>query len=312
VPRGVSRGPAALLLLFLLVLPALVAGAQPAREYVVVDIQPSGAAFVTVHVRAEGAYVLDVYLVGVPDLMLGIIAVDEKGNLLPVSYDSSSNSVSLLTLNSSEVTISYVTNTITVKYREVWLVNFTSPLPAEVLLPPNATLSGVYTSFTGLRVEKGRLLLEFPPGAVMLSYVLIPTQLPQPPKPAPSGAPTPAQPASPPGQQPAGPVQPAPQPEQPGGGVPYPWLAAAIAVVILASVVVALMRLRRKAPAELSETDLEILRVLQSAGGGMFQSELGAKLNLPTTTLWRRLRRLQELGYVVIERRSGKNYVRLA
>uniref|UniRef100_A0A7C3SM63 Winged helix-turn-helix transcriptional regulator n=1 Tax=Thermofilum pendens TaxID=2269 RepID=A0A7C3SM63_THEPE len=44
----------------------------------------------------------------------------------------------------------------------------------------------------------------------------------------------------------------------------------------------------------------------------MFQSELGAKLNLPTTTLWRRLRRLQELGYVVIERRSGRNYVRLA
>lgn len=304
-----SRGPAAPLLLFLLVLPALVAGAQPAREYVVVDIQPSGAAFVTVRARAEGAYALDVYLVGVPDLMLGIIAVDEKGNLIPVSYDSSSNSVSLLTLNSSEVTISYVTNTITVKYREVWLVNFTSPLPAEVLLPPNATLSGVYTSFTGLRVEKGRLLLEFPSGPVMLSYVLIPTQLPQPPKPAPSGAPTPAQPASPPGQQPAGPVQPAPQP---GGGVPYPWLAAAIAVVILALVVVALMRLRRKAPAELSETDLEILRVLQSAGGGMFQSELGAKLNLPTTTLWRRLRRLQELGYVVIERRSGKNYVRLA
>jgi len=312
MPRGVSRGPAAPLLLLLLVLPALVAGAQPAREYVVVDIQPSGAAFVTVRARAEEAYALDVYLVGVPDLMLGIIAVDEKGNLLPVSYNSSSNSVSLLTLNSSEVTISYVTNTITVKYREVWLVNFTSPLPAEVLLPPNATLSGVYTSFTGLRVEKGRLLLEFPPGRVMLSYVLIPTQLPQPPKPAPSGAPAPAQPASPPGQQPAGPVQPAPQPAQPGGGVPYPWLAAAIAVVILALVVVALMRLRRKAPAELSETDLEILRVLQSAGGGMFQSELGAKLNLPTTTLWRRLRRLQELGYVVIERRSGKNYVRLA
>jgi uncharacterized membrane protein len=309
MPRGVSRGPAAPLLLLLLVLPALVAGAQPAREYVVVDIQPSGAAFVTVRARAEEAYALDVYLVGVPDLMLGIIAVDEKGNLLPVSYNSSSNSVSLLTLNSSEVTISYVTNTITVKYREVWLVNFTSHLPAEVLLPPNATLSRVYTSFTGLRVEKGRLLLEFPPGAVTLSYVLIPTQLPQLPKPAPSGAPTPAQPASPPGQQPAGPVQPAPQP---GGGVPYPWLAAAIAVVILALVVVALMRLRRKAPAELSETDLEILRVLQSAGGGMFQSELGAKLNLPTTTLWRRLRRLQELGYVVIERRSGKNYVRLA
>jgi uncharacterized membrane protein len=308
----VGRGPAAPLLLLLLVLPALVAGAQPAREYVVVDIQPSGAAFITVRARAEEAYALDVYLVGVPDLMLGIIAVDEKGNLLPVSYDPSSNSVSLLTLNSSEVTISYVTNTITAKYREVWLVDFTSRLPAEVLLPPNATLSRVYTNFTGLRVEKGRLLLEFPPGRVILSYVLIPTQLPQPPKPAPSGAPTPAQPISPPGQQPAGPVQPAPQPAQPGGGVPYPWLAVAIAVVILALVVVALMRLRRKAPAELSETDLEILRVLQSAGGGMFQSELGAKLNLPTTTLWRRLRRLQELGYVVIERRSGKNYVRLA
>jgi len=302
----VSRGTATLLLLAFLAALASVAGAQPAGEYVEVDIHPSGAAFVTFYVRAEGAYALDVDLVGVPDLMLGIVAVDEKGDLLPVSYNSSSNSVSVITLNSSTVTISYVTNTVTAKYRELWLVNFTSPRPVKVLLPPNATLSGVYTSFTSLRVEKGRLLLEFPAGAVMLSYVLLPAQLPQaPPKPAETGAPTPAQPTSPP-------PQPAPQPAQPERGLPYLWLAVAIAAIMAAVVVAALLRLRRRVPAELSETDLEILRVLQSAGGGMFQSELGARLNLPTTTLWRRLRKLQRLGYVVVERRSGRNYIRLA
>ena len=277
-----------------------------------VDIHSSGAAFVTMHVKAEGAYALEVELVGVPDLMLGIIAVDERGNLLPVSYDPSGNSVSVITMNSSVVTISYVTNTVTAKYRELWLVNFTSPLPVEVLLPPNATLSGVYTSFTSLRVEKERLLLEFPPGAVMLSYALIPPLPPQPPRPAEGGAPAPVQPESPPSQQPAAPEQPPSQITPPEGGVQYLWLVAAIAAAALAVVVAALLRLRRRVPAELSETDLEILRALQSAGGGMFQSELGAKLNLPATTLWRRLRRLQELGYIIVERRSGKNYVRLA
>jgi uncharacterized membrane protein len=38
---------------------------------------------------------------------------------------------------------------------------------------------------------------------------------------------------------------------------------------------------------------------------------MGLYVNMPTTTLWRRVRRLQELGYVRVEKVGGRNYVRL-
>jgi uncharacterized membrane protein len=33
---------------------------------------------------------------------------------------------------------------------------------------------------------------------------------------------------------------------------------------------------------------------------------------MPPTTLWRRVKRLERLGYVVVEKKAGRNYVRLA
>jgi len=78
---------------------------------------------------------------------------------------------------------------------------------------------------------------------------------------------------------------------------------------------VALAASRRRveqAFAELSEEDLAILEALRKAGGGAFQSELQKAVGMPSTTMWRRVKRLEKLGYVFVEKRAGRNYVKLA
>ena len=62
---------------------------------------------------------------------------------------------------------------------------------------------------------------------------------------------------------------------------------------------------------ELSQVDVEILRALEARGGEALQSELQRTLGIPKSTLSRRLHRLQEKGYVEIERIGGVNRVRL-
>lgn len=288
------------------------AAAQAVKGGLSVTIYLDGSALVTIRAETGGAPLVELQAVGVPDLSLGILAFNERNEPLPVSYNEASGLITILALNSSKVTVSYVTSTLTVKVRDLWLVNFSAPLPATVELPPNATLSGIYTDFTSIRAEAGRIVVQFPAGPVMLSYTLLqPLKPPPPPSGGQAQQPGTSLPPQPPSsEQPSPstqPQQPSPaQPEQPG------WLLLAIAGVALAAVAGAAALLLRRKPAEkLSETDLEIIRALQAAGGGMFQSELAAKLNIPTTTLWRRLRRLQELGYIVVERRGGRNYVKL-
>ncbi|MEM4666349.1 MAG: winged helix-turn-helix transcriptional regulator [Thermofilum sp.] len=287
------------------------AAAQAVKGSLSVTIYADGSALVTIKAETGGAPLVELEAIGSPDPSLGIVAFNERNELLPTSYDSASGLITVLAFNSSTVTVSYVTATLTTKVRDLWFVNFSAPLPATVELPPNATLSGIYTDFTSIKAEGGRVVVQFPPGPVMLSYTLLQPLRPRPPPP---GNQT-QQPATPPPSQPSGPAQPSPgtPTQQPSPAQPQQvdWLLVALLGVALAAAAAAALILRGRRKEGLSETDMEIIRALQAAGGGMFQSELAARLSIPTTTLWRRLRKLQELGYIVIERRGGRNYVRL-
>jgi uncharacterized membrane protein len=83
-----------------------------------------------------------------------------------------------------------------------------------------------------------------------------------------------------------------------------------VLIVGLLGLVAASYLIKRRREA-LSEEDREIVDLLRRAGGGMFQSDISLYVKMPTTTLWRRVRRLQELGYVRVEKVGGRNYVRL-
>jgi len=61
----------------------------------------------------------------------------------------------------------------------------------------------------------------------------------------------------------------------------------------------------------LSEVDERILAYLRERGGA-YESEIARELGIPRTTVFRAVRRLEEAGLVVVEKRGGRNFVRIA
>ncbi len=149
--------------------------------------------------------------------------------------------------------------------------------------------------------------------------VTAPAPPPPPPPPKTQGASSPASPPS------------AATPSA-GGGMGVAALAAAVAIVA-AVVAAALLVLRRgrggpasgtgnpggsppggsgeaavtAVPRGIDEVDERILRKLEEAGGVMYQSQLLRETGLPKTTLWRHVRKLEELGYIRVVREGRSN-----
>ena len=86
------------------------------------------------------------------------------------------------------------------------------------------------------------------------------------------------------------------------------WLA--VVAVIVTSAAVYVWRRRWKRP-QLTEEEKAILSFLKSRGGWAYQSEIREFLGLPTTTVWRRVKRLEELGLVSIEKTPRGNKVKI-
>jgi uncharacterized membrane protein len=86
-------------------------------------------------------------------------------------------------------------------------------------------------------------------------------------------------------------------------------LAALMAIAVAAAVAYSRSRSRGLPHEDHSLTGLDrmILEAIGNAGGSILQGELQTSLNLPKTTLWRRVRRLEKLGYIQIVKEGAFN-----
>ncbi|MEM1929860.1 MAG: winged helix-turn-helix transcriptional regulator [Thermofilaceae archaeon] len=291
--------------------------APPPQPLVVVTLYQGGLARIDYFVPTGGNVSIAVPLIGDPDEQLGVVVVDEWGEALAYGVNRTLNALFVACLDCMLVKASYYTQTLTSKQGAVWTLNLTAPYRVRVVLPENATVVGMSRLPDTVYSSAERLVLEFGAGPLTLQYIILYTAPPQPAAPQPAAPTTGTQPP----EEKTAPQQPPAQVQQPPAEPswyrllkpPFIYaLAAAVALVAAAAV----FALRRRGSAmelvELSEEDTAILNALRSLGGGAFQSELQKVLSMPSTTLWRRVKRLEQLGYVKVEKRAGRNYIKLA
>ena len=94
-----------------------------------------------------------------------------------------------------------------------------------------------------------------------------------------------------------------------GNTLSYMLSGLAVAAVLLGSLA---LKRGRAPPKPEDDLDFMILEELRSSGGVMLQAELFRRLGLPRTTVWRRLRRMEERGLLKLVRTRDGTLVTLA
>lgn len=297
----------ALALATLLILLLICAPAKGQTPQVFITILDGGMARVKYTIYTEGVVELNIPLVGVPDPSLLLFVTDEFNEPLAYELNNTLGTINVVCVDASEVRISYYTQTLTYKMGKTWYVNFSSPYMVNLTLPPNTTVTYINKAPEEITVVKNSMSFLFEPGEIVVGYIFTYAPYQQPPsEPQRDGA-------SKPPEQPS---------EQPGESITKPKSLfefvvhyAIVIVTILALVLTIVLVIRRRALKEalerLSGEDILIIDGLKKLGGGAFQSELQKVVNLPTTTLWRRLKRLEDMGLIIVEKRAGRNYIRL-
>ncbi|MFQ6086151.1 MAG: helix-turn-helix transcriptional regulator, partial [Candidatus Bathyarchaeia archaeon] len=62
---------------------------------------------------------------------------------------------------------------------------------------------------------------------------------------------------------------------------------------------------------DLRRSDREVVRFIAERGGEVLESEIRSKFDLPKTTVWRLVKRLEENGIVRVKKFGKQNYVQL-
>ena len=217
-----------------------------------------------------------------------LLIFNETGHLIP--YEIEDHNLTIFSLGSTNVTVEYYTNALTSKEAELWTLNFTSPFYLTVELPENATIMYLSDIPSAITIEEGKIILDIYPGEWEISY---------------------AMPVQPPSSPP--PSQPSPQPPS-----LFPLtlehiliIAGIGACILILAFAIFIIRRRREIESLRSE-EIEVLRFLREKGGRALEAEIRERFpDIPRTSMWRLIRRLERQGKVRVRKVGLQNLVEL-
>lgn len=213
----------------------------------------------------------------------GLLILDETGDLL--DYEVEDKNATIYSLGAAKVTLEYYADDLTSKEAGLWTITLSAPFDLSVVLPENATIMYLSAVPSAITVEGDMIRLDLYPGDWEISYEL-PAQFP---------------PSSPPPSQP---------PSAAGSSAYYYMLAAAIICIIAASML--LLVRRRSRIRDLRSEEVEVLRFLKERGGRVLESELRERFpDIPRTSMWRLIRRLERQGIVRVRKVGLQNLVEM-
>ncbi len=215
-----------------------------------------------------------------------LIALDQ--NNITVDYFFNSTTLTVFSLGAKQIVIEYDTPVLTNKQAEVWTIQLTNPYDVKLVLPFNSTIVYLNQVPTLIDTTGDELALSLGPNQWEISYIV--------------------------------PLQDDRQDD--GSSIaPFPigYLIAAVVIVAVTIVIVVwfLMRKRKinikktlsKNPT-LSKDDKAVIEFLAEKDGKAFEAEIRQKFpDMPRTSLWRLVRRLEGLEIVEIKRIGLENQV---
>ena len=219
-----------------------------------------------------------------------LFIIDEQN--LPLDYELVNDEAVIHSLGADQIRISYFAPDLTSKTGKYWTLSTEVSTNATVIIPEEVSIISLNSVPELIESANGQVSLVMPPGTIEIAYV------------AEHGF------------------------HQQTQGIETWQLVAIISFPIIASVAFALWFRRRKKPPQTKETEVEVdvdkllekekhlrpeevqvISFLAEKHGTAFEAELYEKLNLPRTTTWRLLKRLEKMEIVDIHKSRRQNIV---
>jgi uncharacterized membrane protein len=219
-----------------------------------------------------------------------ILVLDQDENA--VDYEIDGLNMTIYSLGAENILLEYDTIAITKKEAEVWTLTADNPFTAMVFLPQNATVVYLNQMPTTIDTQGSTITLSLYPSSWEISYVL-----------------------------PVLPIDESPDDGKTSSSVPIEYLIAAAVAAVTAILAALLFVKRRKGPnvekilkayPQLMTDDREVIKFLAEKDGKAFEAEIREKFpDMPRTSLWRLVRRLERLEIVEVKKIGLENQVEL-
>ena len=261
-----------------------------------------------------------------------IIVLDEDKQ--PLLYEVVNESyIRIYTLGAQKINLTYFTPSLTEKEDEIWTLKLNIPVEAKIILPKDSIIIGLSDIPNVIDVVDEKPLVVMPKGDITIEYIIPPPIIPPVPteknetKTNNTTTPPPLQTNTTETQNETSTTTTSGQnetqqqetttnqtiiiiKEEPTNTNQQNYIIIAIIVAILIIASILFLKLRKRTIfEELDYDEIQILETIKKLGGKAFQSDVAKIVDLPSTTLWRNIRKLEEKGYLKIEKRYGRNYL---
>jgi len=211
------------------------------------------------------------------------------GEKLAVDYQLTDNQLVIYSLGATELTVDYDVNTLTSKQDGVWTLLLKNPYDVHVCFPTNSSI--IYLSNTPTAIDTASNEISLGAGQWEISYIL---QLVAPDENT---------------------ITPAGQPWM----VPLEYFVVGIVILVVAVFAVLFMFKRKRKPnikkalnanPQLMKEDKAVLEFLAEKDGKAFEAEIRQRFpDMPRTSLWRLIKRLEKLEIVEVKKIGLENQV---
>ncbi|RLF07972.1 MAG: hypothetical protein DRJ64_01970 [Thermoprotei archaeon] len=275
--------------LFLIILSSLCLNTQGLPHYIETKIYRDGYVFTKIVLYISNVSVINFSLFKNPE---NIIVTDE--NNLPLNYTLNENRITVICPETKIVRIIFVTSSTTKKEGAIWHFKLEKGYyNITIKLPDNAVVLNTDPLPIKIFSVDNTIALTFSKSPIDLEYTLLPPKSSNNTKTNDSGNSN---------TNTAETISPNKEEDKAPSIMNEVSICIAVLVVIVVILLLVAKIIFKKTNAMLTEEERDIISFIRSRGGRAYLTEIVRGLGLPKTTVWRKVRRLEKMGYLKTER----------